>query len=85
MFSSSSSGSGTQQATGQVLDGLYSYSTVLLQLLTQRSAPGLLGTVQAALMACAAAASLQAHVHVRVCTGWPSLPCDTLEVRLHVA
>jgi hypothetical protein len=46
MFSSGSSS--TQQATGQAFDGLYSYGTVLLQLLTERSAPGLLGTVQAA-------------------------------------
>jgi hypothetical protein len=46
MFSSSSS---AQQAAGQAFDGLYSYGTVLLQLLTERSAPGLLGTVQAAI------------------------------------
>ncbi|WIA29279.1 hypothetical protein OEZ86_011784 [Tetradesmus obliquus] len=43
MFNSISS-AGTQQATGQAFDGLYSYGTVLLQLLTERSAPGLLGT-----------------------------------------
>jgi hypothetical protein len=41
-------GSSSSQASGQSFDGLYSYGIVLLQLLTERSAPGLLGTVQAA-------------------------------------
>jgi hypothetical protein len=48
MFGGSSSSS-SSAASGQAFDGLYSYGIVLLQLLTERSAPGLLGTVQAAL------------------------------------
>lgn len=42
MFSSNA------QLSGQAFDGTYSYGIVLLQLLTERHAPGLLGTVQAA-------------------------------------
>jgi len=37
------------QCSGQAFDGLHSYGVLLLQLLTERSAPGLLGTVQAAI------------------------------------
>ncbi|KAF8073005.1 E3 ubiquitin-protein ligase TOM1-like [Scenedesmus sp. PABB004] len=44
MFSGGGGGAG-----GQAFDGLYSYGVVLLQLLTERCAPGLLGTVQAAI------------------------------------
>jgi hypothetical protein len=42
-------GGGISQPGCQSFDGLYSYGVVLLQLLTERSAPGLLGTVQSAI------------------------------------
>jgi hypothetical protein len=42
-------GGGSSQPGCQSFDGLYSYGVVLLQLLTERSAPGLLGTVQSAI------------------------------------
>lgn len=42
-------GGGSSQQGCQSFDGLYSYGVVLLQLLTERSAPGLLGTVQSAI------------------------------------
>lgn len=41
--------SGSIHQGGQAFDGTYSFGIVLLQLLTERSAPGLLGTVQAAI------------------------------------
>lgn len=46
---SSMFGGGSSQQGCQSFDGLYSYGVVLLQLLTERSAPGLLGTVQSAI------------------------------------
>ena len=42
-------GGGSSQQGCQAFDGLYSYGVVLLQLLTERSAPGLLGTVTSAI------------------------------------
>jgi hypothetical protein len=42
-------GGGSSQQGCQSFDGLYSFGVVLLQLLTERSAPGLLGTVQSAI------------------------------------
>jgi hypothetical protein len=43
-------GGSSSQLSCQSFDGLYSYGVVLLQLLTERSAPGLLGTVQSAIV-----------------------------------
>lgn len=44
--------SGSSQQGSQSFDGTYSLGITLLQLLTERSAPGLLGTVQSALQQC---------------------------------
>jgi protein-L-isoaspartate O-methyltransferase len=49
MFGSGVPGGVGAPQGGQAFDGLYAFGIVLLQLLTERCAPGLLGTVQAAL------------------------------------